>query len=440
MSDTSVYPFGIDFQTKIISLIAKDPKFLDNYQDVINPNYFSNNSFVIIVQSLMDYFRRYKSTPTLDVLQELLLSYIKKVQLDASLATELTITASRIYEIDVTDIDFIRDKVVDFGKNHAMRIAVIESAKIIQNNGNLIEVRNLVDKACHVGTGISDYGIELFKNLEHLPDIALQSDTFTHKVPTGWPTIDKAYFGGLGAGELGIINGGSGQGKSMLLVNMIASAIERGVTGVYITHELSEIDVLLRITARLTGMTIQQILDPTYRQKFNEVISNILKYKHYLRVKYMPPRITTPMHIRAYISRLESIDGVRVGLLIDDYADRLSPALKGIDNTDTYRALGSITDDLILIGKDFKFPVWTGSQLNRSGYFAQNPGSEMTSDSMMKIFNCDCSIVMQQTREEREAGKMRGLIDKARRGVAQVHINWQVDYEHMLVTEAPANQ
>jgi hypothetical protein len=96
--------------------------------------------------------------------------------------------------------------------------------------------------------------------------------------------------------------------------------------------------------------------------------------------------------------------------------------------------------DLILIGKDFKFPVWTGSQLNRSGYFAQNPGSEMTSDSMMKIFNCDCSIVMQQTREEREAGKMRGLIDKARRGVAQVHINWQVDYEHMLVTEAPANQ
>jgi hypothetical protein len=146
------------------------------------------------------------------------------------------------------------------------------------------------------------------------------------------------------------------------------------------------------------------------------------------------------MHIRAYISRLESIDGVRVGLLIDDYADRLSPALKGIDNTDTYRALGSITDDLILIGKDFKFPVWTGSQLNRSGYFAQNPGSEMTSDSMMKIFNCDCSIVMQQTREEREAGKMRGLIDKARRGVAQVHINWQVDYEHMLVTEAPANQ
>lgn len=436
------YTFGLEFQTKILAMAARDKKFLEYYGDILDPGYMSTSASCILMNLVKNYYNKYKGIPTLDATNELSNQYIRSMNIDSTTALEITGLIDKIYNIDLSDADYVRDKAVDFGKNQALRGAILDSAKFLHNgDADPILVRSMIEKACNVGMGVGDYGLELFNSLEMLPKLAAQDVGFSHKVSTGWPTLDNAYKGGLGAGEIGIIIGGAGQGKSSLLVNLGAAAIENQTHVVYITHELSEVDVSLRFAARFTGMTIDEILNPAYYDEYVKAVTRVKKYKHYLRVKYMHPGRVTAASIRSYISRVEALDGVTTGLLCNDYADKLMPIPRKDGNKDNggsrYWDLGHIITDLIVLGKDYKFPVWTASQLNREGFFSGEARSDNTADSFQKIMDADLVVVLQQTRQEMQAGKARGWIDKARRGKSQIGINWDVDYAHMHIVETP---
>lgn len=429
------YPYDKTFQLKIIALAGRESKFLDQFSDVLNPDYLSTQISASVLRLILTYYSKYKLPPTLDAIRDMIASYCKRFTLDLPISEEMLKIAEQAYNIDLSDGDYVRDKVVEFGRNQAMRSAIIESAKMLQSGEDLDKVRNLVDKAHRVGLGIGGDGLEIFRSLKDLRNIVLSSDTYSKKVITGWPTLDKVTRGGLGAGELGVIVGGYGQGKSMLLVSLAATAAEQAVNTTYITHELSEVDVALRFASRLTGLTIDQILSEEYHTQFQAQVDRLTKFKHYLRVKYMHPNQVNALAIRSYISRIEAVDGISMGLLVNDYADKLLP----IDTTsigDSYLKMGRVFDDLATLGKDFRFPVWTASQYNREGVYNPAAGGTMIADSIQKLYNCDLAIMIQQSVDDRAQGKMRGWLEKDRRGRAMIYINWNVDYDRMLITES----
>ena len=60
------------------------------------------------------------------------------------------------------------------------------------------------------------------------------------QVSTGWPQLDRLLYGGFSRGELNIFAGGSGSGKSLVMLNIALNWLQQGLNGVYITLELSE--------------------------------------------------------------------------------------------------------------------------------------------------------------------------------------------------------
>jgi len=60
--------YGLNFQTKVISSLLKNKKFLLNIRDVVTPEFFDNQAHQYLVETIIKYFDKYHATPTLDTL------------------------------------------------------------------------------------------------------------------------------------------------------------------------------------------------------------------------------------------------------------------------------------------------------------------------------------------------------------------------------------
>ena len=92
-------------------------------------------------------------------------------------------------------------------------------------------------------------------------------------IPTPWPLINNLLGGGLGQGDLGLIAGGPGGGKSWALVALGAQAVKLGYTVVHYTLELSEKYVGRRYDACFTEIPVQDIVES--KDKVKDTIENL---------------------------------------------------------------------------------------------------------------------------------------------------------------------
>ena len=57
---------GNTFQIQLLNQIIVDKEFAQSIVDVLEPSYFDNKYFKIVVQMIREYYGKYQSTPTFD--------------------------------------------------------------------------------------------------------------------------------------------------------------------------------------------------------------------------------------------------------------------------------------------------------------------------------------------------------------------------------------
>ena len=61
--------YGYAFQIKVITSLLTDKSFLQQISDIMNPKYFESDANNWIVETILDYQKEYKSSPTLEVMK-----------------------------------------------------------------------------------------------------------------------------------------------------------------------------------------------------------------------------------------------------------------------------------------------------------------------------------------------------------------------------------
>ena len=79
-------------------------------------------------------------------------------------------------------------------------------------------------------------------------------------ISTGWKGINPKLYGGLNRGEMTIFAGGSGAGKSLFLQNFAVNWVQAGYNVVYISLELSEQLISMRLDAMVSGFGTKEIM------------------------------------------------------------------------------------------------------------------------------------------------------------------------------------
>jgi replicative DNA helicase len=428
------YTFTNGFQERACALMLQDRGFLLSSADALKPEYFVDEDVAFLSEIILDYYTRYRTHPTLNALRNEIKQYYRKYHKgddDAKEERNDTLRLlRRLSKLALEDSEYIKDRVVEFGQFHSMRLALQSCVKTMRRS-ELDEavmrempdkVLRLVQEASAVGLG-DDMGIQMFDHLdtlEELRDDDLVADP-RYKVKTGYKKLDYYVRDGLGAGELGVVIGESGLGKSMLLSNFAANAAYMGKKVCYITLELKPFDVVCRILAKMTGSTIEDTEKGT--ENYVDGLAKVRKLgSGYLRVKYYPPGRATVNAIRSYIMRSLLHDQIdRYDLIIIDYADELRGADAHADSS--YATYGDIYNDLINLGYDLKCPVWTASQVNRGAYGEDVVRKEHISDSLKKVMKADLVLAICQSPEEELMNRARFFITKNRRGSSNKNIH-----------------
>ena len=75
---------GNTFQIQLLNQIILDKDFSHSIMDVITPSYFENKYFKIIIQMVIEYYKKYNHTPSFDTLEQ-----VAKSELQQEIASKI---------------------------------------------------------------------------------------------------------------------------------------------------------------------------------------------------------------------------------------------------------------------------------------------------------------------------------------------------------------
>ena len=221
--------YGQSFQSKVVSALLSDEKFLDTISEIVTPKFFESDANKWIVSEILSYHTEYRKAPSLDVFK-VRISKLENKGLETTIVDQLR----HIYtQVCNTDSDYIKNEFSSFCKNQNLKQVILQSVDLLKA-GNFDKIKDLVDKAMKVGVE-NDLGHDYILDYE---DRA--TDVKRDTVPTDWKPITDLMDGGLGPGELGVVVAPSGVGKTWILTALGAAAVKQGLSVVHYTMELSE--------------------------------------------------------------------------------------------------------------------------------------------------------------------------------------------------------
>ena len=399
--------FGYTFQIKIITCLLKNKEFLQQIDDILEPEYFENESNQFLVTVIKDYFRKYKTQPTAEVLKVKISQITDEVYKKSIIAN----VKDTFKYVDSQDLEFVMEQTLDFCKNKVLKQAIMDSVELL-NSGNYDAIKAKVDAAMTAGTE---------RNVGH-DYVAMVDERYNqatrHILPTGWDVIDNLMDGGLGKGELGVVVAPAGIGKSFLLVNLGANVIKQGKNVLHYTLELNEAYVGLRYDSVITGIANQEL-----KYNIDAVKETVEKIPGNLIVKYYPTKTAAISTIASHVERYRML-GKEPDMIILDYAD----LLRGNGGQKDYRLeLGNIYEELRGLAGTLDVPVWTASQANRSALQEDVIQADKIAESYSKIMTADFVMSLSRKIEDKVGGTGRIHVIKNRFGPDGITFPSQID-------------
>ena len=373
--------YGQSFQSKVISALLTDGKFLDTISEITTTKFFESEANKWIVGEILDYHKDYRKTPTLDVFKV----QISKLDNDVLKKTIVDQLKHVFTQVGNVDLDYIKNEFTDFCKNQNLKQVILQSVDLLKA-GSYDRIKELVDKAMKVGVE-NDLGHDYLLDFEERA-----TDEKRDTVLTDWKPINDLMDGGLGPGELGVVVAPSGVGKTWILTALGAAAVRAGLSVVHYTMELSEHYVGARYDTVFTHIPSAQLKEKT------EVVKQKIKgLRGKLLIKYYPPKGVSVKKLQAHIEKMIAA-GNKPDLIIVDYADLL---LSHSNKTDsTYAEQGGVYIDLRGMGGELGIPVWTASQTNRSAIDSEVIEADKIADSYAKVMNAD--FIMSWSRKSKD--------------------------------------
>ena len=397
MENNSLTQFGTSFQSKIITSCLLDTMFLQTVMEVLQPEYFESDANSWIVKETYKYFIKYKTTPTLEALK----IAVDDVENDVLKLTIVEALKDSWRQREANDLPFVQEKTLEFCKNQVLKSAIMESVTLLENQ-NYDGIKTVIDNAMKAGTPVDighDYNVGIEERLT-------KSTRITIKTP--WDIIDEVMDGGLGEGELGVVVAPAGVGKTWVLQTIAAGAIKRGFTIAHYTLELNETYVGLRYDTIFSGISTQNI--KFQKEEVKKIIDSL---KGRMIIKSYPTRAASVNTISAHIKQLE-LKSIIPDMVIVDYAD----ILKDVSGMREVRhQLGSIYEDLRGMAGEFKVPVWTASQANRSALEEEVIDATKVAEAYSKVMTADFVLSISRQAQDKLSHTARCHIIKNRFGI-----------------------
>ena len=387
--------FSTSFQNKVISAILSDRSFTRQIYDIIKPEYFDSEAAEWLVRTILNYMNEFEKMPTLDVLK-VKINSIERDVLQTSVIDTLKFAWNHL---ESEDLEFVKEQVLDFCKNQSIKNAILDSVPLLES-GKYDMIKKNIDTAMKAGQD-SDIGHEYKSMITERYE-----DTVRNVVSTGWQVIDEITQGGFGKGELILFAAPPGIGKSWSLINIGVNAMKKGKTVAHYTLELNEGYVGQRYDAVLSGVAVANL-----KYNMEDVTKAVKSVSGDLVVKHYPTKTASVTSLKAHMDKM-ILQNKKPDVVIVDYAD----LLRGPNKEKRHEELEEIIEDLRGMAGEYEVPVYTASQINRSGAEDDIITGTKIAGSFSKMMTADFVVSLSRKIEDKLAGTGRWHVIKNRFG------------------------
>ena len=410
---------GIDFQHKLVKLFFEDSTFFTMINPIVDQNMFTEDVLRRIVGFMKDRYNESGVAPTY-VDMDL---YIRVHVHDAITLDTILSTLQVLREIDLVGQDIVKSEADKFFKQQNLTKAINKSIEIVKegNVSKYYDIEDLIRSALDTNVSL-DMGYNPMDGI----DEALE-ENYRKVIPTGFSRLDKALYGGLGMGELGVIIAPSGVGKSSATTGFAASAATykckdndyRGFKVLHIHFEDEDVNIKRKYYGWLTGVDAIDLSKPEFKENVksrlkNELFEEAQMIKENLWCFHLPSGEVT-------VGRIEQIvkqgiaRGFKPDLIIIDYFECLE--YDSADKTDSeWSKEGRTMRKLEALAHKYEAGLWVPIQGTKDSFDKEILGLSSGGGSVKKIQIGHVIITLARTQEQKKNHRVTISLEKFRAG------------------------
>jgi archaellum biogenesis ATPase FlaH len=396
--------YSADIQKLYLEMFMSDAETFVRCQNIFVPEHFD---------------QRFQETATF------ISKYVDdfKVMPDAAIVNAACKTDLNPVALPKENYEWLMQEFEQFARHKGLELAIIQSSDLLES-GDYGPVEKLIKDAIQISLN-KDMGTDYFEDprarLTKLKD-------GNGQISTGWPSIDKKLYGGFNRGELNIFCAGSGGGKSLFLANLGVNWALAGLNVLYLTFELSEGLVSMRLDSMMTGVSTREVFKSIDDVEIK--VKMLGKKSGNLQVKYMPSGKNCN-DIRAYLKEYQVKKGCKPDVILIDYLDLMMPLSVKVSPSDLFVKDKYVSEEIRNLAMETQCITVTASQLNRSAVEEIEFDHSHISGGLSKIMTADNVIGIFTSRAMKERGRYQIQFMKTRSssGVGQ-----KVDLEFNVET------
>jgi len=395
--------YTYDVQKLYLEMFLSDAETFIRCQNIFNPENF-DQKLRKTAEFITSYVDQYKVMPEV-------------IQVNATCGSNLEPVS-----VPKENYDWLMEEFEKFSRHKGLERAILSSADLLEK-GDYGPVEKLIKDAIQISLN-RDMGTDYFED----PRGRLESlKNSNGQISTGWPSVDKKLYGGFNRGELNIFAAGSGGGKSLFLANLGVNWAMAGLNVIYLTFELSEHLVSMRLDSMVTGVATREI--------FKNIDDVELKVKMAgkragnIQIKYMPSGKNCN-DIRAYLKEYQVKKGQKPDVLLIDYLDLMMPLSVKVSPSDLFVKDKYVSEEIRNLAMETQCITVTASQLNRAAVEEVEFDHSHISGGLSKIQTADNVIGIFTSRAMKERGRYQIQFMKTRSssGVGQkVDLEFNMD-------------
>jgi len=397
--------YNVSIQKLFLEMMLHDAQNFVRVQNIYNEENF-DRSLRSVAKFIKEHSNNHRTLPTLDQIQAV---------------TGLELKA--LPDITEGHHEWFLGEFESFTKQKELERAILKAADMLEK-GEFDPVEKLIKDAVQISL-TKDLGTDFWLDPEGMLTKYFDAGG---QVSTGWPQLDKLLYGGFSRGELNIFAGGSGSGKSLVMMNIALNWVQAGLHGVYVTLELSEELTGLRTTAMLTNMSTKDIRRD--KQTAALKVKMVGKKAGSYQVKALPAQ-SNINDIRAFLKEYQIQTGRRVDFIMIDYLDLLMPVSAKVSPNDLFVKDKYVSEELRNLSKELGVLMVTASQLNRGAVDEIEFDHSHISGGISKINTADNVFGIFTSRAMRERGRYQIQCMKSR---SSTGVGNKIDLEYNVET------
>lgn len=342
--------------------ILSNPIFLNHAQS----DFFTNQNVREIFDIAKEHALRYKTAPSKEQVMELLRVKGLGEKYSEEIITSIYDAKKLLSEYDSTwleenvgpwiqvrNLDIVIRKAIAYMKT--TKVTAENACEVVENVRHMLSSETAMDFNFNLGKDFFD------------PSAHLQSRL--SRTSTGYDYFDLCTKGGYWKGSLIVLLSGPKAGKSTFLGNLALLSCQMGHNTAYVSFELQEEIVNMRIGSNMFSIPIDDYEEwakdqDAVRKKITQVKKNAIIPLGVLHVKEFPASTCSVNDLHTYLKKTEEVLGIKFANIFVDYIN-IMKNWRNPNTENTYMKIKQIAEDLRAMAMEEQWAVISATQTNR---------------------------------------------------------------------------